>query len=101
MFQKFFSRFRSRRSPERRELFDALPEREKLILERELLESGLIDTRQSESVISPGRDMFGLRTGTRIGLDDDLRTHTADLPNIGRLTVSPAEQERILRERER
>ena len=77
-----------------------LTEREKLLLDRELLESGLLDVGQSGSVLSPGRDMFGLRTGTKIGLDDELRTHTADLPNVGRLTISPAEQQRIMRERE-
>ena len=79
MFQKFFSRFRSRRSPEGRELFDALPEREKQVLIRELAESTR-NPMNSPSDFLSGADGI-MDSITRIELNPAVRSGT--LPNLG------------------
>ena len=65
--------------------------REQAILQRELAESRYRAMPDTGSILSDAPDMTGLRTGTKIDLSPELRTHNGSVPNVGLVSPGPSE----------
>lgn len=67
-----------------------LSAREQEILQRELAESQSHALPEPADILSGVSDMPGLRTGTKIALSAELRTHNGSVPNVGIVSPSPS-----------
>ena len=82
--------FGKRSDPNGQEMFDDLSPREKEIFQRETAESRYRAMPDTESILSDAPDITGLRTGTKIDLSPELRTHNGSVPNVGLVSPGPS-----------
>ena len=82
--------FGMRSDPNGHELYDELSPREQEIFQRETAESRYRAMPDTGSILSDAPDMTGLRTGTKIDLSPELRTHNGSVPNVGLVSPGPS-----------